>query len=57
MISEVMREYARRYGGVPAPVNVDPDVVERVIAEHVEKGEPIPDKYPWYRGLPDDAVV
>ena len=36
MISEVMREYARRYGGVPAPVNVDPDVVERVIAGHVE---------------------
>lgn len=38
----------------PMPFGIALEELERVVAEHLGKGEPIPNDYDWY-DLPDDA--
>jgi hypothetical protein len=41
----------------PYPFGVTDEALAAVLLAAVEKGEPVPDEFDWYKDLPDGAVA
>ena len=56
-MTDIYQEYIDKFDqDPPMPHGVTDDELEKVIALHIVKGEPIPPDYDWWADIPDDAV-
>lgn len=56
-IDRIYAAYAATFGNALYPFGVDEGRVAEILAEHLARGEPVPDDYDWYPDLPPGAVV
>jgi hypothetical protein len=57
-IDDLIVQYTTKFGAyIPVPFGVPEEDLAKVIAEHIEKGKPIPEDYDFYSDVPADADV
>jgi hypothetical protein len=55
---ELYKAYVRAFGEtIPLPIGIDQQGHATVLAEHLEKGKPVPKDYNWFPDLPEGAIV